>query len=448
MIPRAWREREVAVIGLARSGSAATRLFRTRGMAVYASDAYDTPALRQAAERLRALGADVEVGRHDTARICRAGVVIVSPGVEPGAPVLRAARTAGVPVHAEVEAGYLELEGTNFAAVTGTNGKTTTTALLALLLCEGGFRAIPAGNIGEPLSAVALADPPPEWIALEVSSFQLHDVHHLAPRIGVLTNLAPNHLDRYPSVAEYYADKARLFRHASPQSIWVLNGDQPEVSDMSRAVAGRHLAWSLERAADAWYDRARDRLMLGRSALVARAELALLGDHNVGNALAAALAAHAAGVSNEALARGLATFRPLPHRLEAIREVDGVLWINDSKATNLAATARAVAAVDRLAVLLLGGKHKGEPYTALAPTLSERGVTVVAYGEAAPLIEADLARLVRCERAASFDDAVARAEYLAHPGDAVLLAPACSSYDAFVSYEERGDRFRALVESL
>lgn len=448
MIPRAWREREVAVIGLARSGSAATRLFRTRGMAVYASDAYDTPALRQAAERLRALGADVEVGRHDTTRICRAGVVIVSPGVEPGAPVLRAARAAGVPVHAELEAGYLELEGTNFAAVTGTNGKTTTTALLALLLCEGGFRAIPAGNIGEPLSAVALADPPPEWIALEVSSFQLHDVHHLAPRIGVLTNLAPNHLDRYPSVAEYYADKARLFRHASPGSIWVLNGDQPEVSDMSRGVAGRHLAWSLERAADAWYDRARGRLMLGRSPLVARAELALLGDHNVGNALAAALAAHAAGVGDEALARGLATFRPLPHRLEAIREVDGVLWINDSKATNLAATARAVAAVDRLAVLLLGGKHKGEPYTALAPTLSERGVTVVAYGEAAPLIEADLARLVRCERATSFDDAVARAQYLAHPGDAVLLAPACSSYDAFVSYEERGDRFRALVESL
>jgi len=419
-----------------------------RGFSVYASDSCDTPSLHEAAERLRALGADVDVGRHDLPRIAHASAVVVSPGVAPDAEVLRAARTARVPVHAEVELGYLDLEGTRFAAVTGTNGKTTTTALLARLLDAGGVRTLPAGNIGAPLSAVALEDPRPEWIALEVSSFQLHDLHHFAPPIGVLTNLAPNHLDRYPSVAAYYADKARLFRHATPASIWVLNGDQPEVAEMSRDVAGKKVFWTLERKGDAWYDRSRTQLMLGDRPLLARSDLALLGDHNVGNALAAALAAHEAGVGLDALASGLVAFRPLAHRLEAIREVDGVVWINDSKATNLAATKRAIAAVDRLSVLLLGGKHKGEPYTSLASLLSPRGVTIVVYGEAAPIIEEDLARFVRCELAASFDDAVARAQYLAQAGGAVLLSPACSSYDAFVSYEERGDRFRALVQSL
>ncbi len=415
---------------------------------MYGSDRGSTEELRQTAAELGELGAAVDVGGHDLDRVQRARAAVVSPGVPPDAEVVRAVRAAGVPLHSEVEVGYLELEDTRFVAVTGTNGKTTTTALLAHLLHRAGVRVEAAGNIGRPLSAVALEARPPEWIALEVSSFQLHDLHDFAPHVGVLTNLAPNHLDHYHTVEAYYADKARLFRHASAASIWVLNGDDDDVARLAAGVAGQRMCWSLRGRADAWYDRAERLLMLGDRPLLAREELALLGDHNVGNALAAALAARAAGVAVEAFAEAMPSFQPLPHRLEPIREIGGVLWINDSKATSVTATACAIDAVTRPFVLLLGGHHKGGQYSALATALAERRGTVVAFGEAAGLIEEDLARAVRCERAASFDDAVARAHHLACAGDVVLLSPACSSYDAFRDYAERGERFRSLVESL
>lgn len=448
MMPSAWREGEVAVIGLARSGMAATRLLRARGVSVYASDRGETEELSEAASALTALGAAVDLGGHDLERVRRATVVIVSPGVAPDTEVLRVARDAAVPVHSEVELAYLELSDTQFVAVTGTNGKSTTTALLGHVLQRGGVRAEIAGNIGRPLSAVALESSPPAWVALEVSSFQLHDLHRFAPQVGVLTNLAANHLDRYSSVEAYYADKARLFLHASEASTWVLNGDDDDVRRLSASAVGRRVCWSLHGRADAWYDRDRGQLMLAGEALLSRDALALLGDHNVGNALAAALAARAVGLPDDAIADAMPSFRPLPHRLEPIRETDGVLWINDSKATSVTATARALEAMTRPPVLLLGGHHKGESYASLAGALAGRHGTVVAFGEAARLIEEDLARTVRCERATSFDDAVTRAHRLARPGDVVLLSPACSSYDAFRNFEERGERFRSLVELL
>lgn len=448
MIPEAWRQGEVAVIGLARSGLAAARLLRAHGIPVYGSDIGTTDALRARVAELAALGVAVELGRHDLGRIGRAAAVVVSPGVPPQAPVLEAAHAAGRPVIAEVELAYLALREMRYAAVTGSNGKTTTATLLGHLLRCGGLPVEVAGNVGRPLSTVALEGTGARWAVVEISSFQLHDVDRFAPDLGVLTNLAPNHLDRYPDLDAYYADKARLFRHDGPEATWVLNGDDPAVLAMTSSLAGRRVHWSLRRTAAAWYDQESRTLMMGGECLLPRAQLKLLGDHNVSNALAASLGARAAGVEIGSLARGLATFAPLPHRLEPVGEVDRVVWINDSKATNVSATAVAIAAMERPFVLLLGGRHKGERYDALGPRLRARGVAVVAYGEAAPLIDEDLGRVVRCERATSFDDAVSRAHRLAKPGHAVLLSPACSSYDVFRNYEERGDRFRALVERL
>lgn len=453
MIPDAWRApgAEVAVVGLGRSGVAATRLLVREGACVYASDAAATPAAAAALGELRALrGVTVEAGGHDFARIRRAAALVVSPGVPPEAPAVVAAREAGVAIVSELDLGWRALarQGTHCVAITGTNGKTTTTALVAHALESAGVAATAGGNIGRPLADIAVGAERYAWLAVEVSSFQLHDSPTFAPEVGVLTNLAPDHLDRYPDLAAYYADKRLLFRNARPDDVWVLNGDDDAVLDLARGVSGRVERFSLAGPAAAWYDAPARTLRLGGAPLLARDDLHLLGDHNVANALAAALAARAAGVAAGEIAAALRSFRALAHRLEPVREVGGVLWINDSKATNVASTRVAVAAMDRPFVLLLGGRHKGEPYTGLAPLLPGRCRGVVAYGEAGSLVERDLAGTVPLERGGSFDDVVARAARRARPGDAVLLSPACSSYDMFRNYEERGGRFRALVEAL
>jgi UDP-N-acetylmuramoylalanine--D-glutamate ligase len=446
MIPDAWRAGEVAVLGLARTGRAATRWLRAAGVRVYASDA--GPGREGVADELAALGASVDTGRHDLERIARAAAVVVSPGVLPDAPPVAAARAAGVTVLSEIELGAGALPATRLIAVTGTNGKSTTTALIAHLLSAGGVACPAVGNIGRPLIELALEPQPPAWAAVEVSSFQLHDSPGLRPAVGVLTNLAPDHLDRYPDVGAYYADKRLLFRNADAASVWVLNGDDPAVLQLAAGAAGRQLRWRLGRAADAWFDRGGDALMFEGAVLLARDALPLLGDHNVHNALAAALAARAAGLAPPAIAGGLRTFRGLPHRLEVVRDVEGVRWINDSKATNVASAAVALAAMDRPFVLILGGRHKGEPYTALAPLLRGRCRAVIGYGEAAPLVERDLRAHGSVRTVAVFADAVAAAGSEARRGDAVLLSPACSSFDQFANYEARGAAFRALVEAM
>ena len=454
LVPDGWRRlgSVVAIIGLGKSGVAAARLLAREGVRVYASDASDHPYAGAAADALKSVpGVEVEYGLHDLNKIRHAAGVVVSPGVPPDAPVLTAARHAGVEIVSELDLGFRALaalqQGTRSIAITGTNGKTTTTALVAHLLSAAGLRATTAGNIGRPVTDLAMANERFQWISLEVSSFQLHDSPNFAPEVGVLTNLAPDHLDRYPSAEAYYADKRLLFRNASEDNVWVLNADDALVLKLAHGVPGRRVLFSLMKSADAWYDKKQQVLRLGGEPLLKRADLHLLGDHNVANALAGALAVHEAGVPPALIAEGLRSFRALPHRLEPVAEVGGVLWINDSKATNIAATTVAVVAMERPFVLLLGGRHKGEPYTSLAPLLGKRCRLVIAYGEAGPLVEQDLAGKVPLERGTTFEDVVERARRAAQPGDAVLLSPACSSYDMFKNYEERGATFRRLAEA-
>jgi UDP-N-acetylmuramoylalanine--D-glutamate ligase len=450
-----WRAtgREVSVAGLARSGTAAVRLLRGHDIEVYASDnGRDEGVTTAAADLFEEFpaGVSVETGGHDLQRVARSAALILSPGIPPTAGVVRAAVEAHVPVLAEAQLGLDAMAGVPYIAVTGTNGKSTVTALVDHLLRHAGMQSVAAGNIGTALSDVAMTAPRPHWLAVELSSFQLHDCPDLMPTVGILTNLAPDHLDRYPSLESYYADKARLFGNAGVRSIWVSNLDDPASRDMVAGVPGRHLAFTVADGvrADAWYEQSGDFLMLAGRPLLHRPTLPLMGNHNVANALAASLAVHAVGVDLNTIALGLASFRALTHRMEPVREVRGVLWINDSKATNVSSTLVAVQAMTRPFVLLLGGRHKGEPYTALREPLKTHGVAVVAFGEAGDVIESDLRDTIRVERAGSFEDVMAKAGALVPPGGAVLLSPACSSYDMFDNYEHRGGVFRALVEAM
>ena len=448
MIPESWRGREAAVVGLARSGRAAALLLRRLGNPVYASDVAAGPVLEATAAALRGAGCDVQLGGHDLERIRRAALMVISPGVPPEAPPYRAAAEAGVPIVSELDLGARLLPATRLVCVTGSNGKTTTTALIAHLLKAAGLSdSDAAGNIGDPVCAVALRERPPAWLAVECSSFQLHDSPALAPAVGVVTNLSPNHLDRYASIEGYYGDKALLFRNATAESRWVVNGDDPAVLAMVAGVAGRAEPFSLEtRLAAGYYDRSAGWLVLRGTPLLRRADFPLAGDHNVQNALAAALALPPEA-DRGAVVEGLRTFRALEHRLEPVREAGGVLWINDSKSTSVAATVVALRSMDRPFVLLLGGRHKGAPYTDLRPLLAGARA-VVAYGESGSIVEQDLAGAAAMERGGDFADVIGRARRLAQPGDAVLLSPACSSYDMFDNYEQRGREFKRLVEAL
>ena len=482
MIPDIWRIGEIAVIGLGKSGTAVSTLLAREGARVYASDAGGGSGVDTSAALLRPVGVEVDTGGHDLDRIARATLVVASPGVPPDAPPLHRAREAGLPIIGEIEVALHAIPALRYIAITGTNGKSTVTALTAHLLRGLGHDAVAAGNIGMPLSEVALRDRRPDWVALEISSFQLHDTPSINPAVGVVTNLSADHLDRYASVDEYYADKAMLFRNAHDRSKWVLNGDDEEVMRLAErrpatpprgapqvqadanatppaaggtraALRGDVYPVSLERRdAAAWYDREQGQLVVLGRPVASRAELPLIGEHNVSNALFALLSVMVADPAHESpdararLADSLRTFQGLPHRLELAGEYLGVRWINDSKATNVNSTLVALRGMEQPTILLLGGRHKGEPYTRLNDELRRTVKAVIAYGEAAPIIVQDIGTVVPIEEMGrSFEAVVERARALAAPGDAVLLSPACSSFDMFKNYEERGTMFKRLA---
>ncbi len=470
--------RAVSVIGLGTSGDAAARLALGKGARVYVSDLSTDRETQRRGRALEALGAEVHLGHHDLERVAASGHVVASPGIAEDAPVLRHLRARGVCWVSEPEYAVRCHTGA-VIAVTGTNGKTTTSVLIGHLLDAAGIDAAVGGNVGgglaPPASVLALDSPAAEWWVLEMSSFQLAGTRCFSPEIGVLTNLSEDHLDRYGDVASYFADKKKLFQNATDASRWVVNGEDPEALELAGEAEGQ-LHLFAEKCMDAEEARGQSRLSAfvrdgvltlrtervpsptaPEETLVARDELRLLGRHNVANALAAALAARLAGAAIGGLRRGLASFAPLPHRLEPVAERRGVLWVNDSKATNVSATLSALASFERPVVLILGGKDKGEDPLRLVPPLRDGAVRAVAlYGETAERWARELsgglskharsgAEQVSVAVAKGFDSAVLAASRQALPGDAVLLSPACPSFDLFAGYEERGVRFRALV---
>jgi UDP-N-acetylmuramoylalanine--D-glutamate ligase len=393
--------RRVLVLGVARSGEAARAALDERGVDVVVAD--------------RKLGND-----EDVALLEGVDVLVKSPGVPGDAPLPAAARERGIPIWSEIELGYRLLTDNPIFAVTGTKGKTTTSELLGHIL-----GAPVAGNVGRPLTTLVGAIEPGRPIVCEVSSFQLEDVHEFAPAIAVLLNVERDHLDRHGSVEAYRAAKLRVFENQGPEAVAVLPRSFGPVGGAARRV---------EFAGD-------DPLP---------AEPLIPGPHNRENAAAAVAAAREAGADEVEIARGLATFPGVPHRLELVREHGGVRWVNDSIATNTLAVRRALATYDAPIQLILGGRAKGEPFDELAGAVASANV-VRAYlvGEAAqPLARALGDARVPFVLATTLESAVGQAASAARPGDVVLLSPACASYDQFRDFEHRGEEFRRLVENL
>jgi UDP-N-acetylmuramoylalanine--D-glutamate ligase len=433
------------VVGLARSGVAAALALRERGGEVLGCDAGspESPGLADAAGRLREAGVEVALDASGVDLAARARTLIKSPGVPQDAPVVRAARGRGIPVLGELELAW-RLIPNEFVAVTGTNGKTTTTEWIGHVHREAGLTVAVAGNVGTAASSLALGAglPAEATVVCEASSFQLEDTLAFSPEAAVLLNLSADHLDRHGSYEAYVAAKLRIFANQGNYDLAVAPAELA-VEDLGgcarRVTFGRGAGPDLsERAGHLWW---------GEAPLIAVAEVALPGAHNVQNAMATAAVCLARGIDAEAVAAGLRTFSGVRHRLERVAVVDGVAWINDSKATNVASTIVALQAFPGAVHLIAGGRGKRQDFSPLALLVAERCLAVYLIGEAAGELATALEPAgVPLRPAGDLEHAVALARAAARPGEIVLLSPACASFDQYADFEARGEHFRALVE--
>jgi UDP-N-acetylmuramoylalanine--D-glutamate ligase len=433
------------VVGLARSGIAAAEALLARGERVYGTDR-GSPA---GAGRLAGAGVELDLDGDGTELIDRVSAVIKSPGVPSEAPAIAAARAAGHPVLGELELGW-RLAPNRFVAVTGTNGKTTVTEWLGHVLRGTGMPVAVAGNVGTPLTRVADGLDPDATVVCECSSFQLEDTVAFAPEVAVLLNISPDHLDRHPTLASYLDAKLRVFAAQPEDAVAVWDADEPALREAAVPGAARRLRYGIECAGGGCALHYADGAIRDEEGtLVAGDEVALAGEHNLRNAMAVATAALAAGVPRDAVAAGLRSFAAIPHRLEPVAEIGGVGYVNDSKATNVAAAQAALATFGDGVHAIFGGSLKGERFGPLVPFVAGHCAACYLIGEAADRLAADLAPAgVPLRRSGDLETAVADAAATARPGETVLLAPACASFDAFADYEERGRRFRELVEAL
>lgn len=442
------------VIGLARSGIAAAEFLARRGASVVATDTKSEGELPGEALALRERGVRLELGGHRRETFTGASMVVVSPGVPWELPELEAARLAGVPVIAEIELAFRHLAG-RVAAITGTKGKTTTTAALGAMLREAGFDARVGGNIGAPLVGLVEGSTEATTFAVEVSSFQLEGTVRFHPHVAVWLNLSPDHLDRHPSLGAYVAAKARVFANQGPGDWAVVNADDPVVLEQARAARARKLlirvtGEPLPSGDGAFFEGGLARFRLdGRlETLFRRDEVVLPGAHLLGDLLVAAAAARLLGAPAEAIARAVRAFQGVEHVLEHVATIGGVEYYNDSKATNVEAARRSLEAFTQPVLIVLGGRYKGGDFGELAPELRTHGRRVLAIGEARDRVKAALVGAVPVDPCASLRDAVERAHAAALSGDVVLLAPACSSFDMFADYADRGRAFKAEVRRL
>jgi UDP-N-acetylmuramoylalanine--D-glutamate ligase len=432
----------VVVVGAARSGVAAARLLARRGATVTLSDLRGE--LDESAD-LEAAGVTLELGGHTHATLASADLIVLSPGVPANQPLVEAARRAGVAVIGELELASRWLLG-RMVAITGTKGKSTTTTLTGRMLEAGGHRVLVGGNIGLALSAQVEASTADTIHVVEASSFQLETTETFRPWIAVLLNFSPDHLDRHASVEEYAAAKARVFVNQTPSDWAVLNADDRPSLELAAGARARRLLFST-------YDTTADGVVLDGKAIVRRtttgseplvplSSVRLLGPHLVADVMAASAVAWIAGVRPDAITRAVEGFTGLEHALEPVARIGGVLFVNDSKATNIEAAKRAIESFDTGLVVILGGRFKGGDFADLAGPLAGRQAKVVTIGESADLIAAALEGRVAVQKAEGMRSAVRQAFASAAPGGTVVLAPACASFDMFRDYAERGRVFK------
>ena len=442
--------KRVLVVGLARTGVVTALFSAGYGATVTATDERTETELQETAAKLRAAGVMLELGGHRAESFLEQDLIVVSPGVPAKLPELELARAHGTPVWSEIELAWRFLRG-KLVAITGSNGKTTTTSLVAHILQTAAIPTLIGGNIGTPLLALVENSMDTTVTVAEISSFQLETIEKFRPEIGVLLNLTPDHLDRHASFDEYALAKMRMFENQLERDIAILNADDPEIT--KRMPTKPHIFWFSRQKRVAAGAFLRDEQIFFRNegsevALARRDEISLRGEHNVENVLAACAAAYLAGADPAAIASGIKTFKGVEHRLEFVAEVSGVQFYNDSKATNVDAAVKAIEAFPGPLIAILGGKDKGSPYTPLRELLRERSRLAILIGEAADKIAEDLGDAIPSENVGTLDRAVHLAMQNAQPGDTVLLAPACSSFDQFENYEHRGRTFKELVASL
>lgn len=449
----------ILVIGLGRSGQASVEVLRARGAAVYAVDEKPREQLADVIAQVEALGAHFVAPESLDDVLPRIQTAVLSPGVPLNGALVRRIQDATVPVYSEIEVAY-RLCKSPIVAVTGTKGKSTTTSLIGHLFRECGRGVHVGGNIGNPLIREVLDTQPSDWVVAEVSSFQLESIRAFRPRVSVILNISADHLDRYYSMDEYAEAKYRIFANQSEHDFFVGNLDDERLGALhwhtgEGRIHARQLWFTLQEHHEhaAMYLRGDSVMYTPFSGdprpieVVRRDEIPLAGAHNLQNTMAAMLAVLAAGVEPAALRDAVKSFKGMAHRLQPITEIGGVLFVDDSKATNPGSVIAALRAYDRPVVLIAGGKSKKTDFTELGRVIDERVKSLVVIGEAAEEIAAHVYR-TPIEHAESMQDAVRRARSMASPGDAVLLSPACASFDMFASAEDRGQRFIAAVEAL
>ena len=437
----------VLVVGAARSGVAAAELLARRGARVTVTDV--KPGI-EAAPSLAAQGIALALGGHDEAGFAGADLIVASPGVKLDQPAFAAARAAGVPVIGELELASRWLRG-RVVAITGTKGKSTTTTLTGQMLAASGIPVLVGGNIGVPLSSQVEASTPETVHVVEASSFQLETATTFHPWIAALLNFSPDHLDQHPTVEAYAAAKQRIFARQTAQDVAVVNAEDLPARALARATAARRVPYGLALDGDGFTVEGSAIVERhgGRSTPIAPVSAVKVpGRHILSDVVAAAAIARSAGARIDAVAEAVTAFRGLPHAMELVATLDGVRFVNDSKATNVEAARRSIESVERGLVVVMGGRFKGGDFRDLIAPLAARQAVVVAIGEAAGRIADALAGQVRVERAGSMADAVATAYALAPPDGTVVLAPACSSFDMFRDYAERGEVFTAEVRRL
>jgi UDP-N-acetylmuramoylalanine--D-glutamate ligase len=459
VIPSFQRGETILVIGLGRSGVASTQVLRERGVTVYATDEKPREDLTDAIAQVDESGAQFVAPDELTPLLARLTGAVVSPGVPLNGALVRRVQDANVAVFSEIEVAY-RLCKASIVAVTGTKGKSTTTSLIGHLFRSCGKTVHVGGNIGNPLIREVLDARPEDWVIAEVSSFQLESIRSFRPRISVILNISADHLDRYYSMDEYAEAKFRIFANQNEQDFFVGNLDDERVSALhwhsgETRVHARQVWFTLgEHHEHATMFLHGDGIVYAplhgdpRPIEILRLdEIPLAGRHNVQNVMAALLAALAAGLDPRALRDAVHSFHAMAHRLQPVADVGGVLFVDDSKATNPGSVIAALQAYDRPIVLIAGGKSKNTDFTELGRIIDQRAKALVAIGEAAGEI-AEHVKRAPVERAASMQDAVSRAYARAKSGDVVLLSPACASFDMFKSAEDRGEKFTAAVHVL
>ncbi len=442
--------KKVLVVGLARTGIATALFCAERGARITATESRPEQEIAETAAKLRAAGVTLELGGHRAETFAEQDLIVPSPGVPPMMAALAAARAIGVPVWSEIELAWRFLRG-RLICITGSNGKTTTTSLIGHILETARLPVQIAGNIGTPLISRVDLSSDASFTVVEASSFQLESISAFRPDIGVLLNVTPDHLDRHGSIEAYGRAKARMFENQTAEDAAVINADDA-IAPQYAPSGPRVFYFSREkRVASGCYLRGDEVVFRSdgtETVLLVRKDIGLRGSHNIENVLAAAAAARLAGAEPVAIAEGVHSFAGVEHRIEYVATVSGVEYFNDSKATNVDATLKALDAFPGNVLVILGGKDKGSDYRILRQALRSHARMALLIGSAADKIEAELGGVIPVERAETLARAVEFAARHARPGDIVLLAPACASFDQFENFEQRGRVFKQLVREL